>query len=203
MTRLTKTWCGLLPLGLLGLAGLLLMARPAAAQQGRRALPPLSDFTVIEDKNLFHPERIPQRPPSSPNDPKQPSGDISKTSFVLQGVILLEKGKSIALLQEPNLTEGKVKSFTKGGMIGDYMLKEVKSDRVIMVLGNEQFEVILHGPKKPPKSPARPGVRGAVRPRTGRRSPPPPRRESDPADTVSSPPVPLKYLQPLRSRWNE
>ncbi|MEE9520034.1 MAG: hypothetical protein V3V93_07210 [bacterium] len=166
MTRLTKTWCGLLPLGLLGLAGLLLMARPAAAQQGRRALPPLSDFTVIEDKNLFHPERISQKPPPSPDEPKPPSSDISKTSFVLQGVILLEGGKSIALLQEPNLTEGKVKSFTKGGMIGDYVLKEVKSDRVIMVLGNEQFEVILHSPKNTPKSRERRGARGAVRPRT-------------------------------------
>ena len=162
MTRLTKTWCRLLPLGLLGLAGLLLMARPAAAQQGRRALPPLSDFTVIEDKNLFHPERIGQKPPPL-EEPELNIGDIAKVKFVLQGVILLERGKSIALLQEPNLTEGKVKSFTKGGTIGDYVLKEVKSDRVIMALGNEQFEVILHKPKKPPKSPARPGARGAAR----------------------------------------
>ncbi len=184
MTQLTKTWCGLLPLGLLGLAGLLLMARPAAAQQGRRALPPLSDLTVIEDKNLFHPERIPQRPPPLPDEPKPPSGDISKTNFVLQGVILLEKGKSIALLQEPKLTEGKVKSLTKGGMIGDYVLKEVKSDRVIMALGNEKFEVLLHRPRKAPQSPARPGARGAVRPRTpaqptppaGRATPSPPSR---------------------------
>ncbi len=173
MTRLSKTWCGLLPLGLLGLAGLLLIARPAAAQKGRRALPPLSDFTVIEDKNLFHPERIPQRPPPLPDEPKPPSGDISKTNFVLQGVILLEKGKSIALLQEPKLTEGKVKPLTKGGMIGDYVLKEVKSDRVIMALGNEKFEVILHRPKKPPVSPARPGARGAVRPRTPAQPTPP------------------------------
>lgn len=180
MTRLTKTWCGLLPMGLLGLAGLLLMARPAAAQQGRRALPPLSDFTVIEDKNLFHPERIPQRPPPSPDEPKPPSGDISKTNFVLQGVILLEQGKSIALLQEPKLTEGKVKSLTKGGMIGDYVLKEVKSDRVIMALGKEQFEVILHRPKKPPASPARPGARGAVRPRT-QTQPTPPRGRATPS----------------------
>ncbi len=110
MTPLTKNWCGLLPLGLLGLAGLLLMARPAAAQQGRRALPPLSDFTVIEDKNLFHPERIPQKPPPLPDEPRPPSGDISKTDFVLQGVILLEKGESIALLQEPKLTAGSLLS---------------------------------------------------------------------------------------------
>ena len=186
MTRLTKTWCRLLPLGLLGLAGLLLMARPAAAQQGRRALPPLSDFAVIEDKNLFHPERISQRPPPSPGESKAHSGDISKTRFVLQGVILLEKGKSIALLQEPSLTEGKVKSFTKGGMIGDYMLKEVKSDRVIMVLGNEQFEVILHRPKKPPKSPARPGARGVARQRAQARPTPPAGRATPP--TPSPPP---------------
>ncbi len=186
MTRLTKTWCGLIPLGLLSLAGLLLMARPAAAQQGRRALPPLSDFTVIEDKNLFHPERIGQKPPPPIEEPKLKIADIPKANFVLQGVILLEGGKSIALLQEPNLTEGKVKSFTKGGMIGDYVLKEVKSDKVIMALGNEQFEVILHRPRKPPASPARPGARGTARQRAQTKPTPPAGRATPP--TPSPPP---------------
>ncbi|KKK63781.1 hypothetical protein LCGC14_2990820, partial [marine sediment metagenome] len=33
----------------------LALALPAAAQRDRRTLPPLSDFAVIEERNLFHP----------------------------------------------------------------------------------------------------------------------------------------------------
>lgn len=152
-----------LPWGLLGLTGLVLVAPPAAAQQDRRALPPLSDFAVIEEKNLFHPDRIPQMSPSSTKEPG--AADIAGTRFVLHGVILYDNGTSLALLQEPRLTERKVKSLAQGEKIGPYVLKTIKSDRVIMALGDKEFEVVLYKSKKPKSQPKRPGAKAPARPR--------------------------------------
>ena len=152
-----------LPWGLLGLTGLMLVALPAAAQQDRRALPPLSDFAVIEEKNLFHPDRLPQVSPSSTKEPG--TGDIANTRFVLHGVILYDNGTSLALLQEPRLTEKKVKSLAQGEKIGPYVLKTIKSDRVIMALGDKEFEVVLYKPKKPKSQPKRPGAKAPSRAR--------------------------------------
>ncbi len=90
--------------GALSLAGLLLMAQPAAAQQDRPKVPPLSSFSIIEEKNLFHPDRIPQTPAVPPSENKPPALRRVPENFVLHGVILREMGKPIALLQEPTLT---------------------------------------------------------------------------------------------------
>lgn len=152
-----------LPWGLLGLTGLMLAALPAAAQRDRRALPPLSDFAVIEEKNLFHPDRIPQVSPPSTKEPR--AGDIAGTRFVLHGVILYDNGTSLALLQEPRLTKKKVKSLAQGEKIGPYVLKAIKSDRVVMALGDEEFEVILYKPKKPKSQPKRPRAKAPSRAR--------------------------------------
>ncbi|MDA2916899.1 hypothetical protein MYX64_08695 [Nitrospinae bacterium AH_259_B05_G02_I21] len=163
-----------LPWGFLGLTGLMLAARPAEAQRDRRTLPPLSDFAVIEEKNLFHPDRLPQVPSRSA---KQPGvGDIAGTRFVLHGVILYDNGPSLALLQEPRLTEKKVKSLAQGEKIGPYVLKTIKSDRVVMALGDEEFEVVLYKPKKPKSQPKRPGARAPSRARPKPSSKPSPTR---------------------------
>ncbi len=163
-----------LPWGLLGLTGLVLVAPPAAAQQDRRALPPLSDFAVIEEKNLFHPDRIPQVSPSSTKEPG--AADIANARFVLHGVILYDNGTSLALLQEPRLTEKKVKSLAQGEKIGPYVLKTIKSDRVIMALGDKEFEVVLYKSKKPKSQPKRPGARAPARARPKPSSKPSPTR---------------------------
>jgi type II secretory pathway component PulC len=142
----------------LGVMGLLILTKPAAAQKAQKTLPPLSDFSIIEDKNLFHPDRIPQVPLLSPKEKGSlPPEDESK-NFVLHGVILMRKGKAIALLQEPILTEKKVRSFTQGEKIGPYVLKAVKKDRVVLAEGDREFEVILHK-KRTPAPPKPPGVR--------------------------------------------
>ncbi len=170
-----------LPWGLFGLTGLMLVALPAAAQQDRRALPPLSDFAVIEEKNLFHPDRIPQVSPFSTKEPG--TDDIANTRFVLHGVILYDNGTSLALLQEPRLTEKKVKSFAQGEKIGPYVLKTIKSDRVVMALGDKEFEVVLYKPKKPKSLPKRPGARAPARPR------PKPSSKQSPTKRGGTPPT--------------
>lgn len=159
MTRFTALGCRLLTLALLGLSGLVLQAQPVDAQRTRRRLPPLSHFDIISEKNLFHPDRIPQTPPPTTEESDIDLVEPPTTTFVLQGVILFDDGRSIALLQEPKLTEKKVRSFNEGEKIGPYVLKTVKNDRVILALGGNEFEVVLHKPAvkpKPPKPPRPP-----------------------------------------------
>lgn len=139
----------LLAWGGLGLAASLLLVQPIAAQRARRVLPPLSHFAVIEEKNLFHPDRILQTPAPTPAPKEAVPPKLPPAHFVLQGVILYDEGKSIALLKEPKLTEQKVKSFAQGEKIGPYVLKAVKKDRVVMSLGNQEFEVIMNNAKNP------------------------------------------------------
>lgn len=155
MARYTENWWRFFVWGFLGLAGVVFLVPPASAQRSRRALPSLSDFEVIERKNLFHPDRTPQKSSDADVKPRPGAADIAGAHFVLHGVVLFENGKLIALLQEPQLTGRKVKSFVQGEMIGPYLLKAVKNDRVIMALEGEEFEVVLYKPKKPSLKPPR------------------------------------------------
>jgi len=185
--RATKRWKRL-SWGLLCLTCSMFAARPSAAQPSRGPLPPLSEFAVIEEKNLFHPDRIPQVPPRSARQPGGGTDDIANTHFVLHGVILYDNGPSIALLQEPRLTEKKVKSLTQGDKIGSFVLKAIKRDRVVMALGDKEFEVVLFKPKKAASSPKRTGARTPPRPRLN-----PPSRLTPTGRGVTLPrPIPLK-----------
>ena len=157
---------------LVPLAGVLVFSRPAPAQKTKSAPPPLSEFSIIEEKNLFHPDRIPQMPPSSFKESDLIEHPPEK--FVLHGVIIMEGKKPIALLQEPTLTDKKVQSFVQGEKVGPYVLKSVKKDRVILALGGKEFEVSLYKPKRPP-SPVRSRPPRRARPRPWPKSRPLPR----------------------------
>jgi hypothetical protein len=153
-------------------AGFLILCQPAVSQQDRPSLPPLSHFSIIEDKNLFHPDRIPTMPQSTGETSGTAFAERTPENFVLHGVIIPEEGKPIALLQEPTLTKRKVKSFVQDEKVGPYILKAVRRDRVILALGGREFEVTLYEekPKAPPTpptapSPPRPSARPRPRPR--------------------------------------
>lgn len=136
-----------------------LLASHAHAQRFRSALPPLSEFSVIEEKNLFHPDRIPQMPLSSGNVALGPI-ESPPENFVLHGVIILDEGKHIALIEEPTFTEKKVKSFVQGDQIGPYVLKVVKNDGITLSMGGREFEVSLYKKKESsPQPPTAPGAR--------------------------------------------
>lgn len=143
--------------GLMIASALVFVAPPASAQRLSRNLPPLSEFSIIEEKNLFHPDRIPQVP-TSPMASESGLAEAPPENFILHGVILREEGRHIALLQEPTLTDKKVKSFVQGERVGPYLLKTVKSDRVILTMGGREFEVSLYKGKEaqPARQPPRP-----------------------------------------------
>lgn len=146
--------------GLLVMSAVMLLAPPAFAQLSSNNMPPLSEYSIIEEKNLFHPDRIPQVP-TSPMGVEPGFEESPPENFVLHGVILREEGRHIALLQEPTLTEKKVKSFVQGEHVGPYLLRTVKSDRVILTMGGREFVVSLYKKKeaqpaqRPPTPPSR------------------------------------------------
>ena len=147
-------------MALLIVAAVVLIALPSLAQRSRSDLPPLAEFSIIEEKNLFHPDRIPQVP-TSPTTAVSGLVETPPENFILHGVILREDGRHIALLQEPTLTDKKVKSFVQGDRVGPYLLRTVKSDRVILTMGGREFEVGLYKKKeaqpaqRPPTPPRR------------------------------------------------
>ncbi len=143
-------------LWLLGVMSLVLVAQPAVAQRTYEGLQPPPELSIIEEKNLFHPDRIPQGPSFSPGQPSPGPLESQHENFVLHGVIIPDKGRPIALIEEPNLTEKKVKSFSQGERIGPYLLKTVKKDRVVLDQEGREFEVILYKPREPPPAPTKP-----------------------------------------------
>ncbi|MCX7914053.1 MAG: hypothetical protein N2511_05660 [Thermodesulfovibrionales bacterium] len=111
-------------------------------------MPMLSDFILIAEQNLFHPERkIPEK-----KDEKQ----LIKPEFVLYGTLITDT-ISIAYMEDlktPYNTAGRgkrQKALQKGAMYSGFILSEIYHDKVIMVRGEERIEVRIsdHQSKKP------------------------------------------------------
>ncbi|NWF51617.1 MAG: hypothetical protein HXY47_00855 [Nitrospirae bacterium] len=107
-----------------------------------------SDYMVIAEHNLFHPQRI--IPPEKKED--QP---LPKPEFVLYGT-LISDDISIAYMEDkksPRSTPGRGKRQTvlkKGDTMSGYTLKEIDHEHVVMVKGEESLivKVIDPGIKK-------------------------------------------------------
>jgi hypothetical protein len=104
----------------------------------------LSDFTIIGDKNLFHPERkIPVEIISEGKPLPMPEPE-----YILHGT-LVSDAVSIAYLEdakEPRSTRGRGNRQTtlrKGETLSGFTLKEIYTDRVIMIRGNETITVSI------------------------------------------------------------
>jgi hypothetical protein len=113
----------------------------------------LSDFTIIGDKNLFHPERkIPVEIKSEGKPLPMPEPE-----YVLHGT-LVSDAVSIAYLEdakEPRSTRGRGNrqiTLHKGETLSGFTLKEVYTDRVIMVRGNETIIVSISDSHKKVKT---------------------------------------------------
>jgi type II secretory pathway component PulC len=94
-----------------------------------------TDYTIIADQNLFHPER--KIPPEKKQEVAQP-----KPEFVLYGTMITDN-MSFAYLEDkksPRSTPGRGKRQTalkQGEAMSGYTLKEVAHDKVTMVKGEE------------------------------------------------------------------
>jgi|Deesub1362A_J573_1020465.scaffolds.fasta_scaffold00162_5 hypothetical protein len=107
----------------------------------KRESPQPTEYTIIAEKNLFHPER---RLVISKGG-GQPS---HKPEFVLYGTLLAGNVK-VAYMEDvksPLTTRGRGKrqrALHIGEELSGYVLSEIYNDRVVMVKGDERIEVGL------------------------------------------------------------
>ncbi|MEW6001770.1 MAG: hypothetical protein AB1638_03865 [Nitrospirota bacterium] len=102
---------------------------------------PPSDYTMISEENLFHPER--KIPVEKKEEPPLP-----KPEFVLYGTLITDN-ISLAYLEDlkaPYSTPGRGKRQTalkKGETMSGFVLKEVETDKIVMVRGEDMMVVNL------------------------------------------------------------
>jgi hypothetical protein len=124
--------------------------KETVAPSGEQATPvqrsPLTDYAVISDKNLFHPER--KVPPE-----KQPEKTLPKPDVLLYGTLIADDA-SIALIEDkktPYSTPGRGKRqsiLKKGDHLSGYILSEIEANRIVLVKGEEKVLVMLDDGEK-------------------------------------------------------
>ncbi len=104
----------------------------------------LSDYSIISDENLFHPERkIPIE--------KKEEKPLPKPEFVLYGTLISEN-LSLAYLEdlkEPYTSPGRGKRqipLRAGDTLSGFTLKEIYTDKVVMIRGEEKIVLNLTDP---------------------------------------------------------
>ena len=109
------------------------------ANQAEFSPPSPSDYTLISEENLFHPER--RIPPEKKVEPELPKPD-----FVLYGTMVSDD-LNVAYLEDlkaPRTTPGRGKRQTavkKGDVFGGFTLIQVAADSIVMVRGEETLMV--------------------------------------------------------------
>jgi hypothetical protein len=99
-----------------------------------------TDYTIIADQNLFHPER------KIPPEKKEEEAALPKPEFVLYGTLITDNLK-FAYLEDkksPRSTPGRGKRQTAlklGETMSGYTLKEIDHDKVVMAKGEETLIV--------------------------------------------------------------
>jgi len=101
--------------------------------------PSVTEYAVISEKNLFHPDRqIPVE--------KKVEQPLPKPDFVLFGT-LITGGTSLAYLEDlkaPRNTAGRGKrqiALKKGDTLSGFTLKEIEADKIVMVRGDETITI--------------------------------------------------------------
>lgn len=107
-----------------------------------------SDFTVIAERNLFHPDRkIPEPEPEA----KEP---VPRPEFVLFGTMMVDNVK-VAYMEDinsPQTTPGRgkrQKAVKEGETLSGYTLTRIYHDKVVMVKEDDTMEVTIIDPSKP------------------------------------------------------
>jgi hypothetical protein len=129
--------------------------------------PPLSDYMVVAEQNIFHPER--KIPPEAKDEKALPKPDI-----FLYGTLVADNMR-LAYIEDkksPQSTPGRGKRQTvvkQGDVISGFVLKSVEADRIVLTRGEEQMIVYLSDAKKqrevvtaPPPAGQRGGVPGTT-----------------------------------------
>ncbi len=108
------------------------------------------DSRVITEQNLFHPSRTIPAPPkvgpvAKPAPPPKP-----QPKFELSGVVVDGGRVALALLAEPQWTQGKVQILGPGEMVGPYQVVSIAPDHAMLAEpGEPPLRVPLLGSKRP------------------------------------------------------
>jgi hypothetical protein len=108
--------------------------------------PALTDYAMIGEQNLFHPER--KIPPEKQQDKVLPKPDL-----FLYGTLITD-GVSFAFVEDrkaPYSTAGRGKrqlTLKKGESLGGYILREIEANRIVLVKGEERLVVRLDDREK-------------------------------------------------------
>ena len=155
---------------------------------GGAASPSDGGASIIVERNLFNPNRsVP--PPPKPQAPKPVAQPLPPPPrFELSGVVKVEGESSLALLQEPRLTNGNPTVLNLGDSLGGYKLVAIEHDRVRLESETGTVTVLLYDPTKTRK----PGVAASLRARELPTPQPgvPPTAARVQAPAVQAPPAP-------------
>jgi hypothetical protein len=127
--------------------------------------PSPSDYFLIAEQNIFHPER------KIPVEKKDAAAEaLPKPEFVLYGT-LIEGDLRIAYMEDKKApqnapTRGKKQiPLRVGEALSGFVLREIDADKVVMVRGEEKLAVSLNDPSKSKtreSSAAAPGTQAAT-----------------------------------------
>ncbi|MCG6533339.1 MAG: hypothetical protein L7F78_01320 [Syntrophales bacterium LBB04] len=115
---------------------------------GQSQPPPLSNFLLIADQNLFHQER--RIPPEKKEKPLPPKPDI-----VLYGTIIMDE-TLIAFVEDKKSprtlpTRGKQQMpVKKGDVISGFTVTDIQPDRIVLTRGDEQVSAYVDDEQKRP-----------------------------------------------------
>ena len=110
--------------------------------------PSPADYVVIADQNLFHPER------KIPVEKKDAAAPLPKPEFVLYGTLMTDD-LHIAYMEDRKAPQnspsrGKKQIPVKlGESLSGFALKEIDTNRVVMVRGEEKIDVYLNDATMP------------------------------------------------------
>ena len=119
----------------------------AGEKTGELEIPSLTQYTAVVDENLFHPER--RIPPE-----KKVEQPLPKPEFFLYGTMIADD-ISLAYLEDlkaPRSTPGRGKrqvALKKGDSMSGFILKEIETDKILMVRGEERLIVAFNDHQRP------------------------------------------------------
>jgi hypothetical protein len=164
-------------------------------QQALESSPPPSEYVMIADQNLFHPDR---KLVADRKDEKQ----LPRPELALYGTLITD-GLSVAYVEDrksPQNTPGRGKRqqvLKKGEAIGGFTLRDIEADRIVLVRGEDQMIVYLADAKKPRTAESTPA---APQPPVSRPPEIPPTRRPQVPPAMQPSVQPRQPLVPVPSR---
>ena len=145
-------------------------------------IPSITEYAVISEQNLFHPER--RIPPE-----KKEEAVLPKPDFVLYGTLISDDVKLAYLedLKAPRSTAGRGKRLTsmkKGDSMSGFTLKEIETEKVVMARGEEQIVVPINDPAHP-KDRKETGIATESKQPQAGKSPTSPQKQKEPRTAVT------------------